>query len=118
MPLTFGACETPHPTSAARAITGPSNKPMEGVMAHAMQMGRTALREQEGRNPLDIGRNLLRSLTAAIDMWRQRTRLREELCRFDDRLLEDVGLDRNEVMHEVHKPFWQPCTIRRSIRLG
>jgi uncharacterized protein YjiS (DUF1127 family) len=41
-------------------------------------------------------------------LWLQRSRERRQLRTLDDHALGDLGLDRDQVMHEVDKHFWQP----------
>ena len=52
-------------------------------------------------------RRLTRGLLAALGCWYQRSRQRTALGALDDRLLDDVGLDRDDVAREVGKPFWR-----------
>jgi uncharacterized protein YjiS (DUF1127 family) len=40
-------------------------------------------------------------------IWRERVRQREALKRLDDRLLDDVGLSREQARREAAKPFWK-----------
>ena len=40
-------------------------------------------------------------------IWRDRVRQREALKRLDDRLLDDVGLSREQARREAAKPFWK-----------
>ena len=50
---------------------------------------------------------LLATLAAAPDKWFERIQQRRELAELDDRMLADIGLDRNIVEREIHKPFWR-----------
>jgi uncharacterized protein YjiS (DUF1127 family) len=52
-------------------------------------------------------RRLIRGLLGALGCWYQRSRQRTALGALDDRLLDDVGLDRDDVEREVRKPFWR-----------
>lgn len=47
-----------------------------------------------------------RALTLAYG-WRERSRQRQALLRFDDRMLRDIGLSRADVEMEASKRFWQ-----------
>ncbi len=85
-------------------------------MAHAMQIGRVALREQQGRSPPEIGLIVLRRVGDTIGLWRKRTELRIDLACLDQRMLDDVGLDAYEVRREIRRPFWRKCEIRRADR--
>jgi uncharacterized protein YjiS (DUF1127 family) len=45
-----------------------------------------------------------------VGRWRSRNRLRADLAHLlqtDPRLIEDIGLEPNEVRREVIKPFWR-----------
>jgi uncharacterized protein YjiS (DUF1127 family) len=51
-----------------------------------------------------------RLAAVALDLvatWVQRSRERHELQTLDDHALSDLGLSREQVMHEIEKPFWQ-----------
>ncbi len=50
---------------------------------------------------------LLAALAEAPDKWFERIQQRRELAGLDDRMLEDIGLDRDIVEREIAKPFWQ-----------
>lgn len=39
--------------------------------------------------------------------WGERIRMRRDLSRLDDHLLNDVGLSRTQLQAEVSKPFWR-----------
>jgi uncharacterized protein YjiS (DUF1127 family) len=43
----------------------------------------------------------------ALRIWRDRVRQREALKALDDRLLDDVGLSREQARREISKPFWK-----------
>ena len=45
--------------------------------------------------------------TYAFRIWRERVHQREALKRLDDRLLDDVGLSREQARRETAKPFWR-----------
>jgi uncharacterized protein YjiS (DUF1127 family) len=42
-----------------------------------------------------------------LRVWRGRARQRKALKRLDDRLLDDVGLSREQARRETAKPFWR-----------
>lgn len=50
---------------------------------------------------------LIRFLLHTLKCWHQRTRQRTALAALDNRLLDDVGISRDEATREIHKPFWQ-----------
>lgn len=39
--------------------------------------------------------------------WLERTRQRRLLVTLDDRMLDDIGLSRSDVLRESDKPFWR-----------
>jgi len=43
----------------------------------------------------------------AIKYWMERSRQRKHLAILDDRMLEDIGLSREQVLLEIIKPFWK-----------
>jgi uncharacterized protein YjiS (DUF1127 family) len=55
-------------------------------------------------SPASARRFLLLGLAA---LWLQRIRERRQLRALDDHALADLGLDREQIMHEVDKHFWQ-----------
>lgn len=55
-----------------------------------------------GRGP-DVGRLLGRWLAAAY----RRRQQRRALAQLDDRLLRDIGVDRQDALLEAAKPFWR-----------
>ena len=46
-------------------------------------------------------------LGETLHIWRQRYRDRQELARWTDRDLRDVGLSWSDIANEVEKPFWR-----------
>jgi uncharacterized protein YjiS (DUF1127 family) len=46
-------------------------------------------------------------LRETLRVWRQRYQERQELARWTDRDLHDVGLSWSDIAHEVDKPFWR-----------
>ncbi len=47
------------------------------------------------------------TLARMLNVWNIRIRHRRALARLSDRELEDVGLNREDLMQEVRKPFWR-----------
>lgn len=39
-------------------------------------------------------------------LWRERSRARRALRGMDRRMLEDIGIEREEALREARKPFW------------
>jgi uncharacterized protein YjiS (DUF1127 family) len=50
---------------------------------------------------------LLPRLAATLRLWRRRGRERQELARFGERDLQDIGLSRSVWYYEINKPFWR-----------
>jgi len=51
--------------------------------------------------------SFLRVFGAVLRTWRERQRQRQELARFTERDLHDVGMSWSEVTYEADKPFWR-----------
>jgi uncharacterized protein YjiS (DUF1127 family) len=54
--------------------------------------------------------SITQSLAATIRLWIARSRQRRhlaELARWDDHLLRDIGVSREDTLREAAKPFWQ-----------
>jgi uncharacterized protein YjiS (DUF1127 family) len=52
-------------------------------------------------------RVLIAAIMALVRVWRQRRRARRQLSVMSARELEDIGLCRGEITHEIGKPFWR-----------
>ena len=50
---------------------------------------------------------LIPRLLAVFELWGRRLKERDELARFDERELHDIGLSRAAVHAEISKPFWR-----------
>ena len=46
-------------------------------------------------------------LGETLHIWRQRYQERQELARWTDRDLHDIGLSRSDIANEIAKPFWR-----------
>jgi len=46
-------------------------------------------------------------MVALVRVWRERRRARSQLSVMSVRELEDIGICRGEMMHEIGKPFWR-----------
>jgi uncharacterized protein YjiS (DUF1127 family) len=42
-----------------------------------------------------------------LENWLNRRRLRQDLSSLDDRLLEDVGISREDALWKAEQPFWR-----------
>lgn len=51
---------------------------------------------------------ILVRLARAIYQWQDRAAQRHALAELDDRLLQDIGIDRASAKSEAAKPFWRP----------
>ena len=45
---------------------------------------------------------------AWLGTWAERYRGRSSLRELDERLLQDIGVRREDALHEARKPFWKP----------
>lgn len=61
---------------------------------------------QGGVKRQDEQKSGARALTA-LRTWVQRSRGRENLRELDERLLQDIGVRREDAMLEARKPFWK-----------
>lgn len=50
---------------------------------------------------------VLERLGGSLQLWRERYRARQELARWSERDLHDLGLSRGDIAHEIDKPFWR-----------
>jgi len=50
---------------------------------------------------------LLRRIHAALQQIGRRHRARRALLELDDRILDDIGLRREDALREGNKPFWR-----------
>lgn len=51
-------------------------------------------------------KSLFSRLIKELWVWNARSESRRSLAALDDRLLQDIGLDRADVNREISKPFW------------
>lgn len=73
----------------------------------AMNVSRGAGGSGAARFSLHAAGALTRRIAAAVTAWRDRARERDVLAGLDERLLNDIGVTRADVMREVSKPFWR-----------
>jgi uncharacterized protein YjiS (DUF1127 family) len=45
-------------------------------------------------------------MLALVRIWRERRRARRQLAAMSERELQDIGICRSEIAHEIGKPFW------------
>lgn len=79
----------------------PSTLPSAAVAPTAQSWQRALRRAASAAGPV------LEYLTAHLGEVAQRRRQRRALARLDDRLLRDIGIDREQARREVAKPFWR-----------
>jgi uncharacterized protein YjiS (DUF1127 family) len=79
------------------------------MSGHAHIYGRAVPgRRQNGGT--SIGRRLETIVTTAFDRlitWQDRAQSRDMLSRLDDRMLQDIGIDRSAAEREAERPFWR-----------
>lgn len=73
---------------------------MSAICLHDARLPAGAARE------IRPGRRAARVL-ATLREWRRRARDREQLTKFDDRMLSDIGLTRADAEFLGNKPFWR-----------
>jgi uncharacterized protein YjiS (DUF1127 family) len=56
-------------------------------------------------NTHDFG--VLSQIRETLHIWGERKRQRQELARWTDRDLHDIGRSRSEIIYETAKPFWR-----------
>ncbi len=54
------------------------------------------------------GRYILSSWARTIEIWLIRQQGRQDLSLLDDRLLDDIGISREDALWKTGKPFWRP----------
>jgi len=52
-------------------------------------------------------RAAIAAIIALVRVWRERRRSRRQLSVMSARELQDIGLCRGEIAHEIGKPFWR-----------
>jgi uncharacterized protein YjiS (DUF1127 family) len=57
--------------------------------------------------PVAARRPPLSTLSRMLENWLNRRRLRQDLSSLDDRLLEDVGISREDALWKAGQPFWR-----------
>jgi uncharacterized protein YjiS (DUF1127 family) len=45
-------------------------------------------------------------MLAPVRVWRERRHARRQLAAMSERELQDIGICRAEIAHEIGKPFW------------
>ncbi len=50
----------------------------------------------------------LRRVWELLVLWQARASSRARLAALDDRMLRDMGIRREDALHETRKPFWRP----------
>jgi uncharacterized protein YjiS (DUF1127 family) len=51
--------------------------------------------------------SLFSRVAETLYVWRQRYRARQELSRWSERELHDIGISSSDVAYEADKPFWR-----------
>ena len=59
-------------------------------------------------SPVQTSQHILSNWSHAIEIWLNRRRGRQELSSLDDRLLDDIGISREDALWKARKPFWRP----------
>lgn len=48
----------------------------------------------------------IQAIFAIVSLWRSRYQERRALKKLDDRMLNDIGITRDQALEEANKPFW------------
>jgi uncharacterized protein YjiS (DUF1127 family) len=75
---------------------------LSNVCAGDRRHQRLRVQERRGSTAATIA-----AIMALVRVWRQRRRARRQLSVMSARELEDIGLCRPEMIHEIGKPFWR-----------
>ena len=67
-----------------------------------------AIRGTAARAAPAVQRNRLRRVWELLVLWQARASSRVRLAALDDRMLRDMGVRREDALHEAAKPFWRP----------
>jgi uncharacterized protein YjiS (DUF1127 family) len=77
---------------------------MNGTYCQAASLVPTVALPRRQRNPIA---STLLSAVESLLAWRDRARSRRALLAMDDRLLNDIGIDRATAQVEGERPFWK-----------
>jgi uncharacterized protein YjiS (DUF1127 family) len=58
--------------------------------------------------PVGTPHSRWRGIVSSLRAWRRRRVARRELAQLDERILRDLGIDRDTVNYEMQQPFWRP----------
>ncbi|MGE6605015.1 DUF1127 domain-containing protein [Halomonas sp. NPDC076908] len=61
-----------------------------------------------------LGHQLFQQLFHHLGQYRHYRRSRRQLLSLDDRLLEDIGIDRTQAIKEGHKAFWKKTSFKKG----
>jgi uncharacterized protein YjiS (DUF1127 family) len=59
-------------------------------------------------SPAQTYRRILSNWCRSVEIWLNRRYGRQELSSLDDRLLDDIGISREDALWKASKPFWRP----------
>jgi len=63
-------------------------------------------RQQPLIETIDRIAHRLRNVLVTVEVWCETARQRRALARLDDRMLNDIGLSRDQIFRELERPFW------------
>jgi uncharacterized protein YjiS (DUF1127 family) len=71
-------------------------------------MSRSSVFEtRRARSGAGAGRQILSSWLRSIELWLIRQQRRQDLSTLDDRLLDDIGISREDALWKAGKSFWR-----------
>lgn len=75
-------------------------------MAHVHAITIADTRNTSGGYPLPLLARFAVQFAAIVTTWDMKRRTRRQLLKLDDRLLHDVGIERDAAYTEARRPFW------------
>jgi uncharacterized protein YjiS (DUF1127 family) len=68
----------------------------------------SALESHRAHPRVGTGRRIWSGWVDTMASWLMRQQVRQDLSALDDRLLEDLGISREDALWQARKPFWKP----------
>jgi uncharacterized protein YjiS (DUF1127 family) len=68
----------------------------------------SVLESHRAHSRAGTGRRIWSGWADTMASWLMRHQVRQDLSALDDRLLEDLGISREDALWQARKPFWRP----------